>query len=416
MAVANKELIREINRFNILNAIRNAGAISRVELAEKTGQSRAAVTNITARLLEEGLIYTKDTGERPEPARKRGRARAGVRGRKRVCLAINPQAAYVVGVKLSSSRVSVAVTDMQAEVQSHVIVPVRTMERSVEFLADLIEDGIRHCVSEVGLQLMGISGIGIGLPGFIDSRSGSCYWTPLYTDGKLPLPHLLESRFEIPTYIENDTNTVTLAHQWFGEGRGHDNFLVVTIEDGVGMGIVVNGQLYRGARGFAAEFGHVVIDSQGAPCRCGKRGCVEAYVSNFSIVAAAQKAIAAGGWQWPGEGELNYDAVIAAAEAGDRVPRGILEQAGRYLGQGIAGLVQLFNPSRIIMSGDGIRAGDLMFDPMRRAIATHANPGLRSELEVIIHKWRDIDWARGAASLVLQELYKSPFNRVRPVI
>jgi predicted NBD/HSP70 family sugar kinase len=412
MAVANKELIREINRFNILNAIRNAGAISRVELAEITGQSRAAVTNITARLLEEGLIYTKDTVERVEQVR----ARSHARGRKRVRLAINPQAAYVVGVKLSSFRVSVAVTDMQAEVQSHVIVPVRTKERSVEFVADLVEDGIRHCVSEVGLQLEGISGIGIGLPGFIDSRSGSCFWTPLYTDGKLPLPQLLESRFEIPTYIENDTNTVTLAHQWFGEGRGHDNFLVVTIEDGVGMGIVVNGQLYRGAQGFAAEFGHVVIDSQGRPCRCGKRGCIEAYVSNFSIVAAAQNAIAEGRWRWPDESELNYDAIIAAAEAGDTVPGKILEEAGSYLGQGIAGLVQLFNPSRIIMSGDGIRAGNLMFGPMRTAIDTYANPGLRSDLEVIIHKWRDIDWARGAASLVLQELYKSPFNRVRPVI
>jgi predicted NBD/HSP70 family sugar kinase len=412
MAVANKELIREINRFNILNAIRNAGAISRVELAELTGQSRAAVTNITARLLEEGLITTKDTVERAEGARTRSRAR----GRRRVCLAINPQAAYVVGVKLSSFRVSVAVTDMQAEVLSHVIVPVRTKERSVEFVADLIEDGIRHCVSEVGLQLEGISGIGIGLPGFIDSHSGSCFWTPLYTDGKLPLPELLESRFEIPTYIENDTNTVTLAHQWFGEGRGHDNFLVVTIEDGVGMGIVVNGQLYRGARGFAAEFGHVVLDSRGQPCRCGKRGCIEAYVSNFSIVAAAQRAIDADRWHWPGEGELNYDAVIAAAEAGDSTPREILAQAGSYLGQGIAGLVQLFNPSRIILSGDGIRAGDLMFGPMRKAIEIHTNVGLRSDLEVIVHKWRDIDWARGAASLVLQELYKSPFNRVRPVI
>jgi predicted NBD/HSP70 family sugar kinase len=404
MAVANKELIREINRFNILNAIRNAGAISRVELAEMTGQSRAAVTNITARLLQDGLIYTKDTVESVE------------RGRKRVRLAINPQAAYVVGVKLSSLRVSVAVTDMQAEVQSHVIVPVRTKERSVEFVADLIEDGIRHCVSEVGLQLETISGIGIGLPGFIDSRSGNCFWTPLYKDGKLPLREFLESRFEIPTHIENDTNTVTLAHQWFGEGRGHDNFLVITIEDGVGMGIVVNGQLYRGARGFAAEFGHVVIDSEGLACRCGKKGCIEAYASNFSIAAAAQAAMDDGRWLWPGEGDLNFDAVITAAEAGDAVPREILSHAGTYLGRGIAGLVQIFNPSRIIMSGDGVKAGDLMFGPMRTAIDTHVNPGLRGDLEVVIHKWRDIDWARGAASLVLQELYKSPFNRVRPVI
>jgi predicted NBD/HSP70 family sugar kinase len=404
MAVANKALIREINRFSILNAIRNAGAISRVELAELTGQSRAAVTNITARLLKEGLIYTKDTVER------------GERGRKRVRLAINSRAAYVVGVKLSAFRVSVAVTDMQAEVQSHVIVPVRTTERSVEFVADLVEDGIRHCVSEVGMQLEGISGIGIGLPGFIDSRSGDCFWTPLYKDGKLPLPALLESRFEIPTYIENDTNTVTLAHQWFGEGRGHDNFLVVTLEDGVGMGIVVNGQLYRGSRGFAAEFGHVVLDGEGLACRCGKRGCIEAYASNFSIVAAAQRAIDAGRWQWPAECELNYDAVLGAAEAGDHIPREILERAGRYLGRGVAGLVQIFNPSRIIISGDGVKAGDLMFGAMRVAIDACVNPGLQNDLDVIIHKWRDIDWARGAASLVLQELYKSPFNRVRPVI
>ena len=404
MPVANKELIREINRFNILNAIRNAGTISRVELADITGQSRAAVTNITARLLEEGLIYAKETVEWMK------------RGRKRVLLAINPQAAYVVGVKLSALRVSVAVTDMQAEVQSHAIMPVRTKERSVEFVADLMEEGIRHCVSEVGLQLQGISGIGIGLPGFIDSRNGTCSWTPLYEDDKLPLRDLIESRFEIPTYIENDTNTVTLAHQWFGEGRGHDNFLVITVEDGVGMGIVVNGQLYRGSRGFAAELGHVVIDPLGLACRCGKRGCIEAYVSNFSIVAAAQEALDAGRWQWPGPGELNFDAVISTAEAGDSVPREILAQAGTYLGRGIACLVQLFNPSRIIISGDGVKAGDLMFATMRRAINNQANPGLCSDLEVIIHKWRDIDWARGAASLVLQELYKSPYNRVKPVI
>lgn len=404
MAVANKELIRDINRFNILNAIRNAGTISRVELADITGQSRAAVTNITAKLLAEGLIYSKETVERMK------------RGRRRVLLAINPQAAYVVGVKLSALRVSVAVTDMQAEVQSHAIIPVRTKERSVEFVADLIEEGIRHCVSEVGLQLQRISGIGIGLPGFIDSRNGTCSWTPLYEDNKLPLRDLIESRFEIPTYVENDTNTVTVAHQWFGEGRGLDNFLVITVEDGVGMGIVVNGQLYRGSRGFAAEFGHVVIDPQGLACRCGKRGCIEAYVSNFSIVDAAQEALDTDRWQWPGPGELNFDAVLATAEAGEEVLRDILARAGTYLGRGIAGLVQLFNPSRIIISGDGVKAGDLMFATMHRAIHDQVNPGLGRDLEVIIHKWRDIDWARGAASLVLQELYKSPYNRVKPVI
>lgn len=406
MPAANKELIREINRFNILNAIRNAGAISRVEIAELTGQSRALVTNITAHLLEENLIYVKEIQVRTD------------RGRKREMLAINPQAAYVVGVKLSTFRVSVAVTDMQADVKSSVIVPVHTQERSVGFVADLIEDGIRHCVRNIGLTLNGISGIGIGLPGFIDSRTGKCYWSPLYEKEKrnTSLKGMIESRFDIPTYIENDTNTVTLAHQWFGEGRGHDNFLVVTLEDGVGMGIVVHRQLYRGTRGFAAEFGHMVVEPGGIACRCGKTGCIEAYASNFSIVDAARQAISQGRWQWPEGQELTFDGVVTAAKQGDKIPSGILGKAGDYLGKGMASLIQIFNPSRIIISGDGVKAGEPMFLPMRRAIETNVNKDLFSAVEIIIHKWQDTDWARGAASLVLQEIYKSPFNRVRPVI
>lgn len=406
MPAANKELIRDINRFNILNTIRNAGAISRVEIAELTGQSRASVTNITARLLSENLIYVKEVQARVE------------RGRKREMLALNAEAAYVVGVKLSTFRVSVAITDMQADVKSSIIIPVRTQERSVEFVADLIEDGIRHCASDVGLTLNGISGIGIGMPGFIDSRTGTCSWSPLYEreERNLPLKRLVESRFDIPTYIENDTNTVTLAHQWFGEGRGHDNFLVVTLEDGVGMGIVVNRQLYRGARGFAAEFGHVVIAPDGAGCRCGKRGCIEAYASNFSIVEAARRAIDQGRWTWPENSELTFDAIVDAAKGGAVVPCEILAAAGEYLGKGMSGLVQIFNPSRIIISGDGVKAGDLMFVPMNKAIKAHVNEDLFSSVEIVIHKWRDTDWARGAASLVLQEIYKSPFNRAQPVI
>lgn len=406
MPAANKELIREINRFNILNAIRNAGTISRVEIAELTGQSRALVTNITAHLLEEKLIYVREVQVRTD------------RGRKREMLAINPKAAYVVGVKLSSYRVSVAVTDMQADVKSSVIVPVHTQERSVGFVADLIEDGIRHCVRKIGLTLKGISGIGIGLPGFIDSQTGKCYWSPLYEKEKrnTSLKKMIESRFDIPTYIENDTNTVTLAHQWFGEGRGHDNFLVVTIEDGVGMGIVVNRQLYRGTQGFAAEFGHVVIKPNGVSCRCGKKGCIEAYASNFSIVDTVRQAIDQGSWYWPDGQELTFDAIVTQAKKGAEIPKEILAQAGDYLGKGMACLIQIFNPSRIIISGDGVKAGEPMFRPMRQAIEENVNKDLYSAVEIVIHKWQDTDWARGAASLVLQELYKSPFNRVRPVI
>lgn len=401
MAVANRDLIRSINQFSILNAIRTAGVISRVEIARVTGQSKASVTNITARLIEKGLIYEKKTVDSAQ------------RGRKRVPLSLNPDAAYVVGVKLSAFRVSCAVTDMQAEVKSSIIMPVRTSERPVKFVADLIEEGIRHCVTEARLSLEKISGIGIGIPGFVDSRTGVCYWTPLYKTGDVPLKDLIQKRFKITTYIENDSNTVTLAHQWFGEGKGTDNFLVVTIEDGVGMGIVVNGQIYRGARGIAAEFGHVVVDPGGALCRCGKRGCVEAYTSNFSILKAAMLACETGKWDCDLDRDLTIEDVTNAAREGAPALRKIFSRAGYFLGTGLSGLIQIFNPARIIISGEGVRAGGLMFDSLQQAIRDHTNSELFEAVEIVVQKWRDTDWARGAACLALQEFYKSPLDRIQ---
>lgn len=404
MPVANSDLIRAINRFNILNTIRISGAISRVEIAEITGQSRASVTIITARLIDEGLIYEKRTED------------SAVRGRRRILLAMNPDAAYVVGVKLSALRISCAVTDIQAEVRSSVNLPVRTAKRPVAFMADLIEEAVRHCVEEAKLDLQGIAGIGIGVPGFVNSLTGACEWTPLYQQGDIHLKQLVESRLGIDTYIENDSNTVTLAHQWFGEGRGIDHFLVVTIEDGVGMGIVVNGQLYRGASGFAAEFGHLVVNHNGPPCRCGKCGCLEAYVSDFSILAEAQRAAASGAWSRSPAEPLGYEDVLTLAQAGDTVLAAIFDNAGRYLGQGLSALIQIFNPAKIIISGEGVKAGDLMFAGMQEVLSKQTNPAHERATKIVIQKWRDTDWARGAASLVLQELYRSPFNRVRPVI
>lgn len=404
MEVANRELTKAINQFNILNTIRKAGPISRVEIAELTGQSRAAVTNITARLIKEKMIFEKET----EPSTSRGR--------RRVLLGLNPAAAYVVGVKLSAFQVSFAVTDMQADVLSSLIVPVRIGKRSVEFVANLIEDGIRHCVAEARLNMRKISGIGIGIPGLVDSHKGITYWSPLYRRGNTTLRELIQDRFKIKTLIENDANTVTLAQQWFGEGRGVDNFIVVTVEHGVGMGIVVNGQLYRGLNGIGAELGHMVILPGGAQCRCGKRGCIEAYVADYRILQSAIEAGKAGKWECPDYSSLTIEEVTGIARKGEPALRKIFKKGGEILGLGISGLVQIFNPEKVIIAGEGVRAGDLLFKAMHKTIEKHTTPEMYETLQIVIQKWQDTDWARGAASMALQELYKSPFNRVRPVI
>ncbi len=404
MEISNRELSKTINQFNILNTIRRAGLISRVEIAAVTGQSRAAVTNITARLIKEKMIVEKETKT------------SSSRGRRRVLLALNPTAAYVVGVKLSAFQVSFAVTNMQADVLSSLIVPVRIGKKSVEFVADLIEEGIRHCVAEAWINMRKISGIGIGIPGLVSGEKGITYWSPLYRKGNTTLRDLIQKRFKIQTYIENDANTVTLAQQWFGEGKGVDNFLMVTVEHGVGMGIVVNGQIYRGVRGIGAEFGHMVIKPGGAPCRCGKRGCIESYVADYSVLEAAIVACKAGQWQCRNISSLTIEEVTAIAKKGEPVLRKIFKRGGEILGLGISGLAQIFNPEKIIIAGEGVRAGALLFEPMQKMIKAHTTPEMYETLQIVIQKWQDTDWARGAASLVLQELYKSPLDRARPAI
>ncbi|MBF0278153.1 MAG: ROK family transcriptional regulator [SAR324 cluster bacterium] len=404
MAVANRELIREINQFSILNTIRTSNAISRVEIARITGISRASVTGITARLISENLIFEKEIQD------------SSLRGRRRVMLALNPDAVYVVGVKISAFKVSFAVTNMEAGILSSLAIPIQTGKRPVEYIANLIEDGIRHCVEEAQLQLKQISGIGIGIPGFIDSRSGICHWTPLYQKGEIPLRDLIQERLKISTYIENDANTITLGEQWFGQGKGIDNFIVVTIEHGIGMGIVINSQMYRGVKSIGAECGHMVLIPEGTLCRCGKKGCLEAYVSDVSILELARQAHADQKWHADNIEQLTIEKVTALAQKGQPVLRSIFKKAGEILGIGLSNLIHIFNPERIIITGEGVRAGDMLFVPMREAVNRHSHHEMLSSAKILIQKWDDTDWARGAASLVLQELYKSPLNRIKPTI
>ena len=207
--IADPELMRAINRFHVLDAIRVHGPISRVEIAERTELSRATISAITGALIEDALI----------DARHVQVPNGGPRGRPRVMLELNRQAAHVCGVRLSADRISIAVTDFKADVVGAVHLPIRSVRQAVGVVADLIEDGVRQCIADAGLPLEGISGIGIGLPGVIDARTGICLSTPILSDGAADLSGLLDSRFPAPVTVENDAHLVAMAERWFGHGR-----------------------------------------------------------------------------------------------------------------------------------------------------------------------------------------------------
>jgi glucokinase-like ROK family protein len=403
MAAANKKLIRAINRFKILHTIRAHKLISRVDITKATGLSQATVTGITASLIGEGLLLEKRPGESEG-------------GRPPILISLNPDATYAVGVYLSISQINIVIIDLEATIRASYEMPLRKQNYTPEAIADKIVQAVQECMWQANFSRNRISGIGIGLPGLVDSHTGLIRFLPNYQWEKVNLRDLVQKKIDHPTYIENSANALALAEQWFGEGRGIDNFIVVTLEYGVGMGIMIHGQLYRGHKGTAGEFGHTTVDPDGPLCRCGKKGCIEAIVGNNAILREAEAAAQKGEWKPDNPHDITIDEVILAAREGAPCLRNIFARAGRILAIGLSNLILIFNPAKIIISGRGVKAGELLFDSMYNTIPQYTSSRTNGDAEIVIKSWNQNAYALGSGTVVLQEIFKSPANRVVPII
>jgi predicted NBD/HSP70 family sugar kinase len=402
MAVANRNLMRAINRFAILHAIRDAGTVSRVDLARRTGLSQATVTGITAELIREGMLL-----EQPQ-----GRSEGG---RRPVPLALNPQGAYTVGVHLSVDMISVVLMDLQAGILKAHTRMLDPGNFDAARIIDILIESVQTCLWQADFTKKQISGIGVAIPGLIDSPTGFVHYVPNYQWNNINLANLLHRRMGVAVYVENSANTLAIYEQWFGLGRGTDNFLLITTEHGIGAGLVLDGKIYRGFRGFAGEFGHMVVDDRGPLCRCGQNGCLEAICGNNAILREANAAIRRGEWQ-TGAAEPTIEDVLTEAKGGNAALRDIYRHAGRTLGIGIGNLCKLFDPEKIIISGKGVLAGELLFSPMRETLPDGISFAREARIRIHIQEWQATLYARGAGALVLQEVYQSPANRVVPII
>lgn len=394
-SLGNRDLIRAINRSAILNTIKKHVAIPRAEIARLTGLSPATVTGIVAELIQENLVFEKETGDSSG-------------GRRPIMLAINPHGGCVVGIKVMEDHALGALTDLEATPLGKQSYPLR----------DTTPAGVSQSLSELVSELLKMSespapnlmGVGIGLAGIVDSGLGIIRQSPFFGWSDIPLRELIQNKVNVPVYLDNDVNTLAFAEKWFGAGRGIDNFLVVTFGRGIGLGIVVNGQFLHGTHGSAGEIGHTVVHPGGELCTCGNRGCLEMYASEPAMLRQADEAFHQGQLSKKPE---TPEELIALADSGETAAQEIFAEAGRLLGQSIANLVNIFNPERILINGEGVRAGDWLFDPMRAAIDEHTMPSLRKDVSILVEPLGDDAWARGAASLVLHELFESPIKRQR---
>jgi N-acetylglucosamine repressor len=381
--------MRAMNRSTILNVVKTNRLIARAEVARQTGLSPATVTAIVSDLIAEDLVFEKEIGDSSG-------------GRRPIMLGINPEGGFVAGIKLTEEGIVGALTDLEARVLTKRTD--RLESRSAEDVVVSLVHMVRELLAQAQLPQSKLLGVGIGLAGIVDEQRSVLRCSPFFGWRDLPLREMIQQKLNVPVYVDNDVNTLTQAEKWFGSGQGVDNFLVITVGRGIGLGIVINGQLYRGSRGGAGEFGHTIIQPGGRACSCGKQGCLETMVSEPGLVCSALEAAQAGKIAPVG----SVDELLQIAQAGNETAAEIFTNAGRLLGQAIGNLVTLFNPEKIILGGEGVRLGALLLAPMQDAIRESSYPLLYSDLTFQIEAWGDDAWAWGAASQVLRELFESP--------
>lgn len=400
MKIADPELMRAINRFHVMDAIRKWGPISRTEICAKTELSSTTTSAITATLLDDELIVPRSTGSIRNPAR----------GRPRVMLEINPDVARVAGVKIAPQGIVFVVTNFKGDVVADANVPVRVNRQPVAVVTDLIEDGVKRCVADAGLWLKDIKSLCVALPGVVEHASGFVRNSPVLSDPDVPLGRILGDRFALPIIIESDANAAAVAEHWFRECRDLDDFIVVTIERSIDLGVMHDGQLFRGARGMTFDVGSMVVTAsetdQSAPHR------VDMYTPHNLIQDALK-----------GDAEFanivsqgrSMEYVVSRIESGDADLKRAVARSGEVLGRVIANIVTLFAPPRVILVGRSLSLGEHLLAPLQRTFAGAIPKSLGDVSQIVADDVDDTAWARGAAGMALRDLYGSPWGTTGPV-
>lgn len=378
---------RHAGRRQVLSVIRKSGQIARIDIANQISGSPATVTAITAELLEEGLI------EEHVPARP---LNSGARGRPRVALKIRGKAHLLAGIKVAAQVVSVCFLDFQGRGMGEFAAQKPSPPMPVEEMVPFLQATLHQACTANGLSLEALSGIGLGVSGIVDAPRGLVYWSPTLVERNVPLRDLLTKSLPLPVFIDNDANLVAKAEQLFGKGQGVDDFIVVTIEEGVGMGIVIDGKIYRGTRGCGAEFGHTKVQLDGALCRCGQRGCLEAYVADYALLREA------GTLNLPKGGAGALDGLFKAAKGGDEAARSIFDRASRMFALGLANIINIFDPKLIILSGERMQFDYFYAQEVLSAVKSSVLQIDAPLPEIRIHKWGDLMWAKGAAAYAME--------------
>jgi predicted NBD/HSP70 family sugar kinase len=385
--LATSETARQINRRIALNFVRLHQPMSRADLARQSGLQRSTVSSIIDQLIEEGWVTEGAVGHAP-------------RGRRPRHLHLNVERAGILGIDLRPEATTVGLAGVDARFVAQT--RFATAADPDQFVNDLAAAAVQVRTAH---PRMLCEGVGVCLPGRVDP-SGMLVFAPNLGWGRVPIARMLEDAMQLPVNVDNAANACALAELWFGNhaARVH-NIVAVTVSEGLGVGLLLNGQLVHGAASMAGEFGHVTIDENGPPCRCGRRGCWERYASNSAAVNRYLEATGRGSAQ-PGTPPMRFDELVRLAREGDSHANASLELMGRYLGMGLSNLVMGLAPDVIVIIGEVTGVWDLV-GPV--ALATvKARTLSTTATRIIATDPATEPRLRGAVTLVVQQHFGAP--------
>ncbi|MGA5411692.1 ROK family transcriptional regulator [Streptomyces lavendulocolor] len=372
--------LHRANLERVVRAVRMAGSLTQAEIARSTGLSAATVSNIVRELKDGGTVEVTPTS-------------AG--GRRARSVSLSGDAGIVIGVDFGHTHLRVAVGNLAHQVLAEESEPL-DVDASSEEGFDRAEALVKRLIAATGISQDKVVGVGLGVPGPIDVSSGTLGSTAILPGwtGINPSEELA-GRLGVPVYVDNDANLGALGELVWGGGRGVRDLAYIKVASGVGAGLVIDGQIYRGPGGTAGEIGHITLDESGPVCRCGNRGCLETFTAARYVLPLLQ----------PSHGpHLTMERVVQLAREGDPGCRRVIGDVGRHIGSGVANLCNLLNPSRVVLGGDLAEAGELVLGPIRDSVSRYAIPSAARQLSVAPGALGGRAEVLGALALVLSEM------------
>lgn len=388
----------------ILKQLYFGGIFSCADLSDKINISIPVTTKILNELVAEGFVL--ENGFAPSKG-----------GRRPVTYSIRADVMYIVSVAMDQFVTRLAIMDMHNQfvvATEQVELPLHDNDEALPVLMETINDFIRHS----GIAKERIVGIGIGMPGFVDVTKGINY-SFLPSNNKRITTQISEA-VGLPVFIDNDSSLIALAELRFGSPRSKSNVMVVNISWGVGLGLILNNELFRGDNGFAGEFSHIPIFQNNKLCSCGKRGCLETETSLLVVIEKAKEGLRAGRLSSLKLEALEHyeeavEALVAAASKGDPFTVELFSEAGYNIGKGVAILIHILNPAMIVLSGRGSAAGKVWEAPIQQAVNEHCIPRLSANTSIQISRLGHEAELIGAASLVMENFDKEGKGAKEPV-